>query len=553
MLNILTILAILVVFYAWFGVVIFYESPQGRSAFPNLCEGIWTLWICVTTANYPDVMMPSYNEHRFVALYWISFMVISFFYLMNLILAVSVNSYDESIAERRVYREELSKRLLTKAFRLLDHDGTNSISRDSIMNVMIILNQDIPEIKKLSNDERSIFFAIMDKDGSSTISLDEFLHFDDILLLDLAKQSDYATFVEINFPDVYKSTWYQHLCNIVRSKSFEYTIDAILLLNAVIIAVQNYSILTGQDTTQDPKYNDGFIDTTWEALETLFTVLYVFEALLKIMVNGWKAYTESGRNLFDFVITIVAVIATLYVYYPNAYSNSVLIRFIVMARVLRLSRILFAIEAFQMIGAISLDIIPAASSVLMILLFLGYLFSLLGMMLLGGAITRDPNNPTSLTLLEAEDFVSSEYWANNFNDMVSGMNVLLNLLIVNNWTIACEGFEIASGKKWMVRLFHFSFHILGVIGIGNVIISFVINAFFQQMKTIKHRNGWEENVEGEAVIKGSQATFDASVVTGTQTGVVKSAYLARIKPRHFDVETDERLALRELFTRSSSS
>lgn len=117
---------------------------------------------------------------------------------------------------------------------------------------------------------------------------------------------------------------------------------------------------------------------------------------------------------------------------------------------------------------------------------------------------------------------------------------------------ACEGFEIASGKKWLVRLFHFSFHILGVIGIGNVIISFVINAFFQQMKTIKHRNGWEENVEGEAVIKGSQATFDASVVTGTQTGVVKSAYLARIKPRHFDVETDERLALRELFTRSSS-
>jgi hypothetical protein len=51
-----------------------------------------TLWICVTTANYPDVMMPSYNESRLTALYFISFMVISFFYLMNLILAVTVNS-----------------------------------------------------------------------------------------------------------------------------------------------------------------------------------------------------------------------------------------------------------------------------------------------------------------------------------------------------------------------------------------------------------------------------------------------------------------------------
>ena len=41
-------------------------------------------------------------------------------------------------------------------------------------------------------------------------------------------------------------------------------------------------------------------------------------------------------------------------------------------------------------------------------------------------------------------------------------------------------------------------------------------------------------------------------VTGTETGV-KSKYIARIKPQHLDVETDERAALRELFTKSSSS
>ena len=60
----LSMLAIVVVFYAWFGVVIFYDTEQGSETFPNLPEAIWTLWICVTTANYPDVMMPSYNQHR---------------------------------------------------------------------------------------------------------------------------------------------------------------------------------------------------------------------------------------------------------------------------------------------------------------------------------------------------------------------------------------------------------------------------------------------------------------------------------------------------------
>ena len=63
------------------------------SFLPKYCSCYYrTLWICVTTANYPDVMMPSYNENRLMALYFISFMVISFFYLINLVLAVTVNS-----------------------------------------------------------------------------------------------------------------------------------------------------------------------------------------------------------------------------------------------------------------------------------------------------------------------------------------------------------------------------------------------------------------------------------------------------------------------------
>ena len=138
-LNILAILGVITIFYSWLGVVIFYDSPQGQLAFPSLWEGVWSLWIMVTTANYPDVMMPSYNEHRFVAVYFISYMLISFFYLMNLVLAVACESYDDSVAERVKYRKDLSRRLLTKAFELLDHDKKGSVSRNSVMNVMVSL------------------------------------------------------------------------------------------------------------------------------------------------------------------------------------------------------------------------------------------------------------------------------------------------------------------------------------------------------------------------------------------------------------------------------
>jgi hypothetical protein len=100
----------------------------------------------------------------------------------------------------------------------------------------------------------------------------------------------------------------------VKSTGFEYALDVVLVLNAVIIAFQDYPMLSGQDVTRDPHYNDGYIDTIWEFMETIFTVVYVLEAMLKIMVEGWKRYSESPRNMFDFVITLMAVLASAYVY-----------------------------------------------------------------------------------------------------------------------------------------------------------------------------------------------------------------------------------------------
>lgn len=134
--------------------------------------------------------------------------------------------------------------------------------------------------------------------------------------------------------------------------------------------------------------------------------------------------------------------------------------------------------------------------------------------------------------------------------MFSGMNVLFNLLVVNNWTECEIGYEYVTGGK-LVRIFFFTFHLLGVIVISNVVTSFVINAYFQQLETLVQRQGWEETVEGEAVLKGERGVFDATTVTGTETGA-ESTYIARLAPRHMDVEIDERAILRHLFTRTGT-
>merc|ERR1712032_1253466 len=81
--RIFIIFFIILLFYAWIGVICFYETKEGKEHFPTLLEAIWTLWICVTTANYPDVMMLAYNQSRIVCLYFITFMIIQYFCFMN--------------------------------------------------------------------------------------------------------------------------------------------------------------------------------------------------------------------------------------------------------------------------------------------------------------------------------------------------------------------------------------------------------------------------------------------------------------------------------------
>lgn len=139
----------------------------------------------------------------------------------------------------------------------MDPNDTGRVSQEAIMAVFYILNEDFPEIRRLSKDERNLIFGFLDKDGSSTITLDEFLDFGNVLLLEFTKETDYLTFVQKYLPKVYHSCGWQALCTFVHSTDFEYCIDIVLVANAVIIAIQSYPELSGQDVTMDPHYNDG--------------------------------------------------------------------------------------------------------------------------------------------------------------------------------------------------------------------------------------------------------------------------------------------------------
>lgn len=192
-------------------------------------------------------MMPAYNRNRWVALYFVSFMAIAFFFLMNLILAVIVNQYNENATERSKKRRQYSKDCLKKAFKLLDLHGKGWIDRDTVMALFFILNEDFPEFRHISEEEALIFFAILDKDGSSKITEKKFMDCINVLSLEFVRESDCLTWVELHFPEFYRSAEYQVFCRFVKSARFECAIDFILFLNAIVIAIQSYPELLGTD------------------------------------------------------------------------------------------------------------------------------------------------------------------------------------------------------------------------------------------------------------------------------------------------------------------
>ena len=44
--------------------------------------------VLITTANFPDIMLPSYDRHSLAALFFVVYLVIGLYFLMNLVLAV---------------------------------------------------------------------------------------------------------------------------------------------------------------------------------------------------------------------------------------------------------------------------------------------------------------------------------------------------------------------------------------------------------------------------------------------------------------------------------
>ena len=82
-----------VIYFSWMGFHIFAGNLEGTTTFPTFGNSIWSMFVLLTTANFPDVMLAAYEDDKFMCLFFVLYLSLGLFLFLNLLLAIFYSSY----------------------------------------------------------------------------------------------------------------------------------------------------------------------------------------------------------------------------------------------------------------------------------------------------------------------------------------------------------------------------------------------------------------------------------------------------------------------------
>ena len=110
---------------------------------------------------------------------------------------------------------------------------------------------------------------------------------------------------------------------VVTSSAFDRFVMSLIVLNTVALAIVHYD---------EPDE----MTKTLDIAEIVFTLLFVLEAVLKLLGLGFYCYFTQGSNVFDFVITVLSFVSL----FDIGASGFSAMRVLRVFRALRVARIL---------------------------------------------------------------------------------------------------------------------------------------------------------------------------------------------------------------------
>ncbi|KAL3364046.1 hypothetical protein AABB24_013004 [Solanum stoloniferum] len=463
-LNVVALTALFLLFSSWLAYVFFEDTQQGKTMFTSYGTTLYQMFVLFTTSNNPDVWIPAYKESRWYCLFFVLYVLLGVYFVTNLVLAVVYDSFKSELVKQVAEKDRRKLRTLKKAFSLIDDSNTGVLDKKQCILLFEELNK-YRTLPKISGDDFESIFNELDDTGDFKINLEEFADLCTAIGLRFQKEDSLPIFEAC--PNFYHSAASEKLRDFVRGDMFEYIIVSVLLVNLVAVIIE---------TTLDIQNNSG--QTFWQKVEFTFGWLYVIEMALKVYTYGFENYWRDGQNQFDFIVTWVIVIGETATFVTpddlTFLSNGEWIRYLLIARMLRLMRLLLHVERYRAFVATFLTLIPSLMPYLGTIFCILCFYCSLGLQIFGGIVNS--GNP-NLAQTELSD---NDYLLFNFNDYPSGMVTVFNILVMGNWQVWMQSYKELTGTAW-TYVYFVSFYLISVLWLLNLIVAFVLEAFQAEM------------------------------------------------------------------------
>nr|XP_042904116.1 two pore calcium channel protein 1 isoform X3 [Parasteatoda tepidariorum] len=458
------------------------KYPDGQPYFTNYLDIYFKLYVLVTTANNPDIMMPAYDSNRWFALFFIAYLIICLYIFMNIFLAVVYNNYRKHLKNEVQKLVYMKRRSLTRAFNLLKiKKGNTSMVDFKRFNVLLKM---IPPFR--STMLVNILWYVLDTNGDNAIEKADFLKLADLLNVEVTEMKDRRSIFDYIAPGCYQSNISRMFRLAVAHRYFRYLFDLMILLNAFLIAFD-------------------ISDAEW-----FFLGLFTAEIFAKMYTFGVVHFFRRFWNIFDILVIGGAIIGTSIESFMDATADEKTrtLDILLVLRVLRLVKIIGGIQRFQVIVTTILNLGPSILTYGGVLLVVYYVFAIIGMELFHNKINyygyENITNSNHLycgnNLLKGSVFYQSQYCSNNFNNILNTFVVLFELMVVNQWHIITNGFVLVTSKA--ARIYFFIFHLTCVIIVLNIFTAFVLEAFILEYSFCKSK--LESDMEKKIIEMGLQ-------------------------------------------------
>lgn len=497
---------------------------EGNKYFSDLGSAIINMIVLLSTANHPDIMMPAYSENRLYSIYFIAFVVIGLYVIMNVLTAVVYNqfrgylaaSFQASFRRRRV-AQFAAFAVLANRTRRSHVLPSNQLQVDK--SYVRLLLQEV----RVKKNQVALMSEKLETLDSDLLSWSQFRGVFNVLQGSTSRKRQRKPLQASHYRVVY---WIRF---VLKHRYFTYFSLIISFLNCVVI-----SCLVVFRCEVPVEGSNITVSSILGSVNFAFTFYYVLEASLNVIFLG-KHYFREFVNIFDFGTLILIILGDIalmiaegsfdgsvsfkrHLVYgsPTDFKAAqVSIQITDIFIIIRMLRVIPHIPALKRITMTIFHLFKNLRAYIGLMACVYYFFAILGMMTFE-SVTFDPTDPGAA---DCGTYQQAQYYANNFKDFYASLVVLYDIMVVNNWHIILTAYSTRfAPSPWPQIFFVLWWLVASVIGIS-LFVALLLEAFITKWEAANRVQKEKEEKDAAATAPGSptgrleeESTMDEDVV-----------------------------------------